>query len=117
MRMIAPVIPAGLLRRTAGLVAAAALAAGLLAGCGNDDVDTDCSGLSACTITFDRGAEASTRVLGVSVELVSAGSGEATVAVGGREVTVPVEGSREAAGMTVEVLSLTAEEVVVRISR
>lgn len=102
--------------RATGLAAALALAAALLAGCSDGGVDTDCS-LSECTLTFDRGVEASTRVLGISVELVSATDGEATVAVAGRQATVPVEGSREVSGLTVTVRSLTSDEVVLHVTR
>lgn len=101
--------------RAAATLAAAALATGLLAGCG-DGAETDCS-LSECTITFDRDEEGSANVLGVTVELVEASDSQATVSVAGRETTIPVNDTREVAGMDVQVSSITADEVVVLVSR
>jgi hypothetical protein len=95
---------------------AGALAAALLAGCNGEDARTDCS-LDACTITFDRGADGSAEVLGVTVELVSATEEEVTVAAGGQDVTVPVGETREVAGLTIEVDRVTQDEVVVRATR
>jgi hypothetical protein len=102
-------------RRAAAALAAAALSTSLLAGCG-DGAETDCS-LSQCTITFDRGEEGNANVLGVSVELVSASDSEAVVSVAGRETTIPLNQSREVAGLNVELTSITADEVVVVVSR
>jgi hypothetical protein len=99
----------------AGLAAAAVLAGGLLAGCG-DGADVSC-GLSECTITFDRDEEGNANVLGVNVELVSATDTAATVSVAGQQTTIPVDGSREIAGLTVRVRSITADEVVVVVNR
>lgn len=101
--------------RTAGLFAAAALGLAVLAGCSSDGVETDCS-LSACTLTFDRGVEASADILGVKVELVGAQDGQATVSVAGEQVTMPVDQTSEVGGMQVTVKSVTAEQVVVRVA-
>jgi hypothetical protein len=100
----------------AALAAAVVLGAGALAGCGSDGASSSCS-LDRCTVTFDRDAEGGTRVLGVRVELVEATDRSATVSVGGQEVAVPVDDSRQIAGLTVEVRSITADEVVVVVSR
>jgi hypothetical protein len=102
-------------RSAAGVAAAAILAGGLLAGCGSG-ADTDCS-LSECTITFERDEEGKASVLGITVELVSATETSATVAVAGQEATIPVDASREISGFTVEVQSITDDQVVVVVSR
>jgi hypothetical protein len=101
--------------RAAAILAAAALATGLLAGCG-DGADTDCS-LRECTITFDRDEQGSANVLGISVDLVSVTDNTATVAVAGRETTIPVDGVHEVGGFEVSVRSITADAVVVVVSR
>jgi hypothetical protein len=102
-------------RRVAALLAAAALATGMLAGCG-DGTETDCS-LRQCTITFDRDEQGKANVLGISVDLVSVTDDTATVAVAGRETTIPVDGVREVAGFEVSVQRITADAVVVVVSR
>ena len=103
--------------RSAAVAVACAvtLAGALLAGCGSG-AGTSCS-LSECTITFDRGDRGDADVLGVSVELVSATDSSATVSVAGQEATVPLDGSREISGFTVRVRDITADEVVVLVSR
>jgi hypothetical protein len=103
--------------RSAAVAVACAvtLAGALLAGCGSG-AGTSCS-LSECTITFDRGDRGDADVLGVSVELVSATDSSATVSVAGQEATVPLDGSREVSGFTVRVRDITADEVVVLVSR
>jgi hypothetical protein len=103
-------------RRAVAAIALLALAAGPLAGCGSDGASTDCS-LRECTITFDRGVEAGTSVLGVRVELESATGNEATLSVAGQTVTIPADSSRQVAGLTVRVHHITADEVVVAVSR
>lgn len=106
--------------RAAGLAAAAILAGGLLAGCG-DGADVNC-GLNECTITFERDEEGNAyipgpSVLGITVELVSATDTEATVSVAGQQTSIPVDGSREVAGFTVLVQSITDDQVVLRVTR
>src|SRR5688500_5641979 len=58
-------------RRAAGLLAGLALGAAVLAGCSSEGARTDC-GLDACTVTFDRGVDASANILGVEAKLISA---------------------------------------------
>lgn len=101
--------------RTARLLVAGALGLALLAGCGSDGVDTDCS-LNGCTLTFDRGVSASADVLGAKIELVGAQDGQATVSVAGERVTLPVDQATEVGGMQVTVRSVTAEQVVVHVA-
>jgi outer membrane murein-binding lipoprotein Lpp len=102
-------------RRTGRLVAAVMLGLAVLAGCSSDGGEVDCS-VTACTLTFDRGVEAKVDVLGVTVELVGAQDGQATLAIAGTRVTLPVDQTTEVAGMSVTVTSVTAEQVVVRMT-
>jgi hypothetical protein len=94
------------------------LGVSLLAGCtsSSEGVDTSCS-LSACTLTFDRGSTGSANVLGIDVKLVSADDTQATVDVGGQQVTVPVNGSKDVSGLQVSVPSVTEDKVTVRVAR
>ncbi|HEY8452889.1 MAG: hypothetical protein FWJ87_10585 [Micromonosporaceae bacterium] len=105
----------GRLARVA-VATAMAVATATLAGCRTENADTDCSA-DACTITFQRGAEASADVLGVTVELVDVRGDEVVLDVSGREVTLPVDGSREVAGLTFQARSVTEDEVMVQVSR
>jgi hypothetical protein len=102
------------LRLSLGL--AAALLTAVVAGCGGEGTDTDCS-LSACTVTFDRGVNASVDVLGVQAELVDVQDDQVTVEVEGQRATLPVGQSTEVEGFSVTVQEVTADSVVVRISR
>lgn len=93
-----------------------ALAAPVLAGCGGDGAKTSCS-LTACTVTFDRGSDAKVSVLGVEAKLVSVQGDQVTVSVADQQVTVPVNQTADAGGFTVGVQSVTADQVVVQISK
>ena len=100
-----------------GLVAGLALTALALAGCGDEGAPTDC-GLDACVITFDRGVEASARVLGIEARLVSVDGSTVTVEVAGQQLplTHGQEGV-EVAGLMLTVESVTDNEVSIRIGR
>ncbi|PZM89804.1 MAG: hypothetical protein DIU79_14925 [Actinobacteria bacterium] len=100
-----------------GLVAGLALTALALAGCGDEGARTDC-GLDACVITFDRGVEASARVLGIEARLVSVDGSTVTVEVAGQQLplTHGQEGV-EVAGLMLTVESVTDNEVSIRIGR
>ncbi|MFI5956641.1 hypothetical protein [Cryptosporangium sp. NPDC051539] len=102
-------------RRLGALTAAAVLAVGLLAGCGGDNSQTNCD-LNSCTITFQRGVDASVSVLGVEAKLVNVRNSQATVEVAGQQVTVPVGQDAQSEGFNVSVQSITADQVVVDIS-
>ena len=52
--------------------------------------NVECSA-NACTVTFDRGVEAKSSVLGVDIKLVGVDNGVVKVDVGGTTVSVPVE--------------------------
>ena len=103
------------LARPAALLTAAALAAALLAGCSSDDVSC---GLDQCTVTYQRGVEASASVLGVEAKLVSADDNTVTVEVAGEQVQL-TKGQQavEVAGLQVSVANITPEQVQVRIGR
>ncbi|TQS42224.1 hypothetical protein [Cryptosporangium phraense] len=102
-------------RHLAALATAAVLAVGLLAGCGGENSQTNCN-LNSCTITFDRGVDASVSVLGVEAKLVNVQNSQATVEVAGQQVTVPVGQDAQSDGFNVSVQSITADNVVVEIS-
>lgn len=109
-RMISPI------RRTLVAVSLAALTLGSAAACSSEGAKTDCS-INACTVTFDRGVDANASVLGIKAELVNVQGNNVTLKVGGQSVTVPVNGSQDAGGMTVSVQSVSKDNVVVKIAR
>ncbi|WP_412539666.1 hypothetical protein R8Z50_28045 [Longispora sp. K20-0274] len=106
--------------KTRGNIAAALLALFLtvpaLAACSSDGSKTSCS-LNSCTVTFDRGVEASTSILGVEVKFVGVSNGQATLSVAGQEVSMPVAQEKDVAGFKVTVQNVTDTEVVVQIER
>lgn len=102
-------------RRLGAFAVAGILALGILAGCGGENSQTDCN-LNSCTITFDRGVDASVSVLGVEAKLVSVQNSQATVEVAGQQVTVPVGEDAQSDGFNVSVQSITADQVVVKIA-
>jgi hypothetical protein len=104
-------------RRLAALALTAALAATALAGCSSEGSDVDCN-LNSCTVTMDRGVDASASVLGVDVKLQSVQGQQVTLDVEGNTVTVPVgaDGSTQVAGLTVTVQSVTDDQVVLQVT-
>jgi hypothetical protein len=105
--------------RVALSAASAALAAVLLAGCGGDGSDVDCS-LDSCNVTFDRGVDANASILGVDVELVGVQNDQVTVKVADQQVSVPVgdaSGQTEAGGLRFEVQEVTDSKVVLKVTR
>lgn len=104
-------------RRAAALLAGLTLGAGLLAGCSSEGASTDC-GLDACTVTFDRGVEASASFLGVEAKLVSAQGDQVTVEVAGEQLSLTVgQQATEVGGLQVSLDSVTADQVVIRVAR
>ncbi|PWU43312.1 hypothetical protein DLE60_26215 [Micromonospora globispora] len=104
-------------RRAAGLLAALTLGAALLAGCSSDGADTDC-GLDACTVTFDRGVDASASILGVEAKLVGAQGDQVTVEVAGEQLSLTVgQQATEVGGLQVSLDSVTDQQVVIRVAR
>jgi hypothetical protein len=83
------------------------LTAALLAGCG-DGQDVDCD-LQQCTVTFQRGVEASVNVFGLEAELVEVQNGAVVLDIGGNRLTVPMTGDSEG----VQVSEVTDDRVVV----
>lgn len=105
------------LRRMLIPVVIACTVLGASTGCGGESsgTKTDCS-LSACTVTFDRGVDAKTSILGIDVTLVSVKNDTVTLEVAGQKVAVPAGGETEAEGFTVSVQKVTKEQVVVKIA-
>lgn len=112
IRVIPPVA-----RRAATVSAGLAIGLGVLAGCSSDGASTDC-GVDACTVTFDRGADAKASILGVEARLVGVQGDRATVEVAGHQLTLTVgQQSTEAGGFSVTLESVTESEAKVRIGR
>jgi hypothetical protein len=104
------------LRRKLAVLPFALLPLGALAACGGENSRTSCN-VNSCTVTFDRGVDASASILGVEAELVRVQGQMVTLKVAGQTVTVPVgDGEQEAEGFNVSVQSVTKDNVVVRIS-
>jgi hypothetical protein len=104
-------------RRAAGLLAGLALGAALLAGCSSEGASTDC-GLDACTVTFDRGVNASANILGVEAKLIGAQDDQVTVEVAGEQLTLTTgQQATEVGGFAVTLDSVTDAQVKVRIAR
>ncbi|MFG1793411.1 hypothetical protein [Nocardia sp. NPDC049149] len=76
---------------------------------------TECA-VSGCTITFDRGVNAKASVLGVDAELVAVDGNTVTLKVGGQQVSVPVGETKPADGLSVNVQSVTADKVIVKVT-
>ncbi|MEV0154451.1 hypothetical protein AB0H57_12025 [Micromonospora sp. NPDC050686] len=105
------------LRRAGGLLAGLLLGAALLAGCSSQGASTDC-GLDACTVTFERGVEASATILGVEAKLVGAQGDQVTVEVAGEQLSLTVGQQAASAGdLSVSLESVTDEQVKIRVSR
>lgn len=84
---------------------------------GGTGTGVDCS-VTACTVTFQRGPSASASILGVKAELVSVQDNEVTLRVGGQTISLPSDGTEQAAdGLKLAVASVTKDKVVVKISR
>lgn len=103
------------LARPAALLAAAVLTAALVAGCGSDDVSC---GLDACTVTYERGVQASASVLGVEAKLLSADDSSVTIEVAGEQIQL-TKGQQavEVGGLQASLESVTPDQVKVRIGR
>ena len=102
-------------RRLAGLLTAALLGLGLLAGCGNDDVDC---GLDACTVSIDRSVDASVDVLGVQAKFVGADGDKVTLEVAGERVQLTVgQQATQVGGLQVSLDSVNQETVKFRVAR
>ncbi|MFI0445231.1 hypothetical protein [Actinomadura sp. 6N118] len=107
--MISPV------RRKLAVLPLVLLPFATVAACGGENTKTDCN-LNACTITFDRGVDASASILGIKAELVSVQGDNVTMKVGNQQITVPVGEAEQSEGFNVQVQSVTKDNVVVKIS-
>ncbi|WP_425455294.1 hypothetical protein [Allorhizocola rhizosphaerae] len=89
----------------------------LLTACGGEGSNVDC-GLDQCTVTFDRGVDASASVLGVEAKLVGAEGDKVTIEVAGEQLTLTVgQPATEANGLNVSVESVTDSQVKIKIAR
>ena len=105
------------IRRAAGLLAGLALGVAVLAGCSSEGAATDC-GLDACTVTFDRGVDASATILGVEAKLIGAQGDQVTVEVAGEQLSLTVgQQATEVGGFAVTLDSVTDQQVKIRVSR
>ncbi|WP_026405862.1 hypothetical protein [Actinomadura rifamycini] len=107
-----------LARRKLAILPVLLLPFGAVAACSATNAETDC-GVNSCTVTFDRGVEASASILGVDAELVSVQGETVTLAIEGNNITLPVgdgEQGEEAEGFDVSVKSVTQDKVVVEIT-
>jgi hypothetical protein len=102
--------------RTAHLVLAGVLGLALLSGC-SEGANTDC-GLDACTVTFDRGVDASASILGIEAKLIGTEADKVTLEIAGEQVTLTMgQAATDVAGLQVSVDSITDTNVSVRIAR
>jgi len=101
--------------RLSALFASAALAAALLAGCSNDNVNC---GVDSCTVTIDRSTNASASVLGVEAKFISADANTVTLEVAGEKVQL-TKGQQavEVGGLQVSLDSITQDQIGLQISR
>jgi hypothetical protein len=101
--------------RSAALFASATLAAALLAGCSNDNVDC---GLDSCTVSIERSTNASASVLGVEAKFISADADTVTVEVAGERVKL-AKGQQavEVGGLQVSLESITEDAIGLQVSR
>lgn len=103
-------------RRALAAASLSLIVGGLATGCGGQGASTNCS-LNSCTVTFDRGVDASASILGVKAELVGVQGQQVTLKIGGQQITVPLDGQQQSDGFNVSVQSVTKDNVVVQISR
>lgn len=103
------------LRRKLAVLPFVLLPLGAAAACGGENSKTSCD-VNSCTVTFDRGVEASASILGVKAELVRVQGEMVTLKIGGQTVTVPAGDGQQAEGFDVSVRSVTKDQVVVKIS-
>jgi len=88
---------------------------GAVAACSGENASTNCT-INACTVTFNRGVDASASILGIKAELVEVQDQNVTLKIGGQQITVPVGEGEQAEGFDVSVQSITQDQVVVKIS-
>ncbi|QGN49446.1 hypothetical protein GKC29_23205 [Micromonospora sp. WMMC415] len=113
-RRMFPLPPA---RRAAGLLAGLALGVAVLAGCSSEGASTDCSLAGSCTVTFDRGVDASASILGVEAKLIGAEGDQVTVEVAGEQVTLTTgQQAAQVGDFSVTLDSVTDQEVKIQVA-
>jgi hypothetical protein len=101
----------------AGSLLSLSLAGALVAGCSSDNGNTTCS-VDACTVTFNRGVNASASVLGVEAKLIAADGDKVAVEVAGTQLSLTVgQPAAEVGALSVALDSVTDSKVVLRVSR
>ncbi|HEX6682473.1 MAG TPA: hypothetical protein VF062_06735 [Candidatus Limnocylindrales bacterium] len=106
-----------MISRIARIATVAVLSLSLFTACQSEGADVSC-GVDQCTVTFEKGVDASASVLGVEAKLVSAEGDKVTVEIAGEQVTLTVgQAGQEVNGLNVTVESVTDTQVVLKISR
>ncbi|MFB9236783.1 hypothetical protein ACFFWC_14680 [Plantactinospora siamensis] len=104
-------------RRAAGALAAVTLGLAGLAGCGAQHTEREC-GLDYCLVTFDRGVDARTSVLGVDARLIGASTDTVTVQLGGEQLVLSTEEqAARVGGLYVSVEAVNDQQAVLRVGR
>jgi hypothetical protein len=107
-----------LLRRAGGLAAGLVLAAAVAAGCSAEGASVDCRADASCHVTFDRTVDATASVLGVEAKLVGVDGDQVTVEVAGEQVSLWLnEPATEVGGVAVTLEKVTSTEVEVRLAQ
>ncbi|MEW2385249.1 hypothetical protein AB0873_24620 [Micromonospora sp. NPDC047707] len=113
-RRMFPLPPA---RRAVGLLAGLALGVAVLAGCSSEGASTDCSLAGSCTVTFDRGVDASASILGVEAKLIGAEDDQVTVEVAGEQVTLTTgQQAAQVGDFSVTLDSVTDQEIKIQVA-
>ena len=103
-----------LTRRAATALAAAAFGLATLAGCSEN---VDC-GVDQCTVTLERGVDASANVLGVEAKVIGVDGDRVTVEVAGEQVQLTVgQQAAEVGGLQVALQSVNDKEIQLQVSR
>ncbi len=101
-------------RRVGAALAAVVLALATLTGCSEN---VEC-GVDQCTVTLDRGVDASASVFGVEAKVIGVDGDRVTVEVAGEQLQLTVgQQAAEVGGLQVAVDRVTAEEIQLRVSR
>ncbi|TDD83028.1 hypothetical protein [Actinomadura rubrisoli] len=102
-------------RRKLAVLPLLLLPLGALAACGGENSSTSCN-TNSCTVTFERGVDASASILGVKAELVKVKGETVTLKIAGETVIVPVGDNQQSDGFDISVQSVTKDNVIVKIS-
>ena len=109
------ITPASPARRAATVLAAAVLGLAALTACSSDNVSC---GVDQCTVTLDRGVDASATVLGIEARVVAVEGDLVTVEVAGEQLQLTTgQQAAEVGGLMVSVQKVTADDIQLRVSR